>query len=78
MSELAEAQRMQTDYTHRLEGLSFLRPRKKRQTIDDGISEDDAKMGDDLDRTTRTAAKAKRKKKATKTASSGSNDITLF
>ena len=72
------AHRMQNDYTHRIEVLSFLRPRKKRQTIDDGLSEAEAKMGDDLERTARTAVKAKRKKKATKTTSSGSNDITNY
>ena len=76
---LSEAVRQQKDFTHRIEGLPFLRTRKRRQVIDDGQSDEEANMADDPNQGARTVHKAKRKiPKPTKPATSNTNNITSY
>ena len=37
---LSEALRQQSDFTRRVEGIYFLRSRKRRQALDDGVSDE--------------------------------------
>ena len=75
----SEAVSQQKDFTHRIEGLHFLRTRKRRQIIDDGQSDEESNMADDPNQGTRAVHKAKRKvPKPAKSVVSSTNNITSY
>jgi hypothetical protein len=59
---VAEAQRMNKDLTHRLDRLSFIRIRKKRQATEDGLAENDADLKGDPNHSNKKTVLAKRKR----------------
>jgi hypothetical protein len=59
---LAEAQRLNKDLTHRLDRLSFIRIRKKRQATEDGLTDNDADLKGDPNHSNKKTVLAKRKR----------------
>jgi hypothetical protein len=77
----AEAKRLNEDFTRRIEGIPFLRPKKKRPITDDGLTEGDSSLNDDPDHTSKKprviTTVAKKRKTPIKLANSSSKTITM-
>jgi hypothetical protein len=79
-TDLAEAHRRNEAFTRRIEGLPFLRPKKKRQITEDGLTGGDSAQNEDPDHTTkkpRVIATAKKRKTPVKQAIASAKTITM-
>jgi hypothetical protein len=78
--DLAEAQRLNEAFTHRIEGIPFLRPKKKRPITEDGLTEGDSSLNEDPDHSSkkpRVIATAKKRRTPVKQANASAKPITM-